>query len=291
LNQLHNECNSRVKYSTVCPICGDISRNEIVKGYEYAKDQYVIIDLAELEKLRASDEGKAIRIDCFVTPDQLDPIYFGETSYFLAPDGAAGQKPYALIKKVMEDRRLYCVARIVLHNKEQLVVIRVVDGVLCMTGLKYTTQVKSTDLFSDMIRDEAASKQELKLAEKLIVDTINDSFDLADYGDQYTERLQQLIQAKIEGKEVVATPSAEAPPVINLMDALKASVEQAKSRTGSPLKTASGPRTAKRPTRSKAVAAKKKSTDKAGSSATESLKDKLASAKKTQKSSGKKKTG
>ena len=113
LNQLHAECNSRVQYKTACPICGDIPRSEIVKGYEYAKDQYVVIDLEELEKLRAQDEGKAIRIDKFISPDQLDPIYFNDTSYYLVPDGAAGQKPYALLMKAMQDKSLYCVARIV----------------------------------------------------------------------------------------------------------------------------------------------------------------------------------
>ncbi len=207
---------------------------------------------------------------------------------FSTPDGAAGQKPYSLIKQVMEDQRLHCIARIVLHNKEQLVVIRVVDGVLCMTGLKYATQVKRTELFSDMIHDESSSKQELKLAEKLILDSTRESFDLADYGDTYTERLHQLIQAKIEGKEVVATPSTDSPPVINLMDALKASVEQAKSQGMSPLK--SGSRRSGSPSKPKASAAKKKPTSKE-STATESLKEKLASTKKTPRTGGKKKTG
>ncbi len=288
LNQLHQECNSRIKYSTVCPMCGDVSRNEIVKGYEYAKDQYVIIDLDELQKLRASDEGKAVRIDCFVTPQQLDSIYFGETSYFLAPDGVAGQKPYGLIRRVMTEKNLYCIARIVLHNKDQLVVIRVVDGVLCMTGLKYSTQVKSTDLFTEMIHDSDLSKDELRLAETLITDSVRDSFDLANYKDLYTERLQQLIQAKVEGREIVAAPTAEVPPVINLMDALKASVAQAKSHGTTPLK-ASGSQSA---AKAKNAATKSKGKKKASAStAAQGLQDKLSSPPKPRKSSGKKKTG
>lgn len=284
LNQLHHECNSRIKYSTVCPMCGDVSRDEIVKGYEYAKDQYVIIDLDELEKLRAKDEAKAVRIDCFVAPQDLDPIHFGETSYFLTPDGVAGQKPYSLIRKVMTDKNLYCIARIVLHNKDQLVVIRVVDGVLCMTGLKYATQVKSTSLFRDMIPQSELSKDELRLADTLITDSMRGPFDLADYKDVYTERLQQLIQAKVEGREIVAAPTAEVPPVINLMDALKASVAQARSQAAAPRK-AVGSRTTGR------AGGKSQTKQADDSAAAQKLQAKLASPPKPRKPGGKKKSG
>ena len=284
LNQLHAKCNSRVKYQTACPTCGEISRSDIVKGYEYAKDQYVVIDLDELEKLRAEDEGKAIRIDCFVSPEQIDPVYFSDTSYYLVPDGAVGQRPYALFVKAMQDKQLYCVARIVMHNKDQLVVVRAVDGMLCMTTLKFATQIKATELFKEELVETDVSKEEYKLAAKLIDDTTREAFDLASYPDIYTQRLTELIEAKVEGKEVVAAPVADAPPVINLMDALKASVEQAKTGT----RAASG---ANAPVKKKVAKVKRKKAAKKTSATTKALQDKLASGgkKKTQKRS--KKTG
>jgi DNA end-binding protein Ku len=238
LNQLHADCHSRIQLRTVCPSCGDVSRNDIVKGYEYAKDQYVVIDLDELENLRAEDEGKAIRIDRFIHPDQLDPLYFTETSYYLLPDGVAGQKPFALLCDAMQRKNLYCVANVVLHNKEQLVLVRPVDRVLCMTVLKHATQVKAASAFRDELGETRASKDEYKLAEALIDGTTADKFDIARYKDKYTDRLSQLIEAKVEGKELVASPRAEARPVINLMEALRASVEEIRAPQSKPAKIA-----------------------------------------------------
>ena len=295
LNQLHTECNCRVQYKTACPTCGDISRSEIVKGYEYAKDQYVVIDLDELEKLRAEDEGKAIRIDKFISPAQLDPIYFNDTSYYLVPDGAAGQKPYALLMKAMQDKSLVCVARIVLHNKDQLVVVRPVDGLMCMTSLKYTSQVKQADLFTEDIQDADISKEECRLAEKLIDDSVEKNFDLTSYNDAYTERLTQLIEAKIEGKEVVAAPAIDSPPVINLMDALRASVEQAQagsSRSSGRIKSAGAPLKKKVAKTKRQSVAKAKKPAKKTTQAGKALQGQLASSKpKKAKTRRKKKTG
>ncbi|MBP85832.1 MAG: hypothetical protein CMJ64_03805 [Planctomycetaceae bacterium] len=149
LNQLHSECNSRITQKLTCPLCGDIERSEIVKGYEYAKDQYVVVDLEELEKLREEDEGKAIKIDAFVAPESIDPIYFSESSYYLLPDNAAGQKPYELLHRSMSEKNIYCVANVVLHNKEQVVLVRPMDDLLCTTTLRYANQVKATSSFDD----------------------------------------------------------------------------------------------------------------------------------------------
>jgi DNA end-binding protein Ku len=227
LNQLCSKCHSRIRQKTVCPVHGELDRSEILKGYEYAKDQYVVIDLDELDRLRAEDEGKAIKIDAFVAPDQLDPIYFSESSYYLLPDGAAGQKPYALLHRAMLEKGLYCIAKLVLHSKEQLVLIRAIDDVLCMTTLRYAHQIKSTSAFADERAETSISEAEYALANTLIDETTASEFDLAAYHDEYTQRLTQLIDAKVTGKEIVAAPAAEAPSVINLMEALKASVAKA----------------------------------------------------------------
>ena len=259
LNQLHSECNSRIQQKVVCPNCGDISRDQIVKGYEYAKNQFVVIDLDELEKLRSQDESRAVRIESFISPEQIDPIYFSDTHYFLVPDGAVGHKPYSLILAAMQRKGLVCVARVVLHNKEQLVLVRPVDDLLCMTVLKYSSQVKAPTSFADEITASAISEDEYALAETLIDESTAADFDLSAFKDQYTERLTQIIEAKVSGEEVVtASTSDDAPQVVNLMEALKASVAKAQAAQGKP----ASPVTAKKPTKKAAPSAGSKKTTK-----------------------------
>ena len=278
LNQLHAECNSRIKQKITCPSCGEIPRDEIVKGYEYAKDQYVVIDLDELDKLRAVDDSRAIRIDTFVPPDAIDPIYYTDTVYYLLPDGTPGQKSYALLLKAMTEKELYCVANIVLFNKEQLVLVRPIDNLLSMTILKYSEKVKPASTFDGELVSHDISDAEMKLAETLINESTAEEFDLESYKDQYTDRLQQLIESKVNGEEIVAAPNVETPAVLSLMDALKASVEQAQTSSGSPIDN-------KAPTAKKVARTKKKGSASKKKSA-EKLSDQLASPKK--KKDGKK---
>src|SRR5262249_44438723 len=117
LNQLHAECHSRIQYKKVCPIHGEVKGDEIVSGYEYSKGQYVIVDPDELNKLRTEDE-KAIKIDTFVAPGTLDPVYYSGKGYYLVPDGPVGEKPYALLHQAMVEENRHAVAQIVLHGRE-----------------------------------------------------------------------------------------------------------------------------------------------------------------------------
>ena len=228
LNQLHEECHGRVRQKMVCPKCDvEVSRSDIVKGYEYAKDQYVVIDLDELEKLRSHDEGKSIRISKFVPPAALDSIYFSDTHYYLIPDGAGGQKSYSLLRNTLKEEALFGIGQIVLFNKEQLVAVRPLDNLICMTILKYATQMKAPDIFSDEVAESEITKEEYELAKTLIGQITADELDLNEYHDQYTERLNALIEAKVDGKEIVSSPSSDdAVPIVNLMDALKASISK-----------------------------------------------------------------
>ena len=234
LNQLHQECGSRIKLNTVCPGCGDISRKDIVKGYEFAKDQYVVIDLEELQKLRADDDSRAIRIHKFVSPNEVDPIYFSESSYFLVPDGVPGQKPFALLYEAMIRKELVCIAQIVLHNKEQLVLVRPFDDLLCMTVLRFAAQIKAIGQFTEEMTQHEISDEEFALAETLIKETTSDSFQIEEFQDEYTIKLQQLIDSKVEGRELVEPPSSAPTPAINLMEALKASVAQVRNTEAKP---------------------------------------------------------
>jgi DNA end-binding protein Ku len=288
LNQLHAECNSRINLKTSCPSCGEISRKDIVKGYEFAKNQYVVIDLDDLEKLRTKDETRAIRIEKFIEPTKLDPIYLSESSYYLVPDGAPGQKPYALLREAMERKGLVSIAHIVLHNKEQLALVRPVDGLLCMTLLRFATQLKNTDQFSEEIVEFEISKEEFKLAETLIAETTTDEFNIHEYSDVYTERLTKLIETKVEGKELVQPPDVETQPVINLMDALKASVAQVQDASPEFKRNAT-------PTKKKVAKVKKKPASKpskkAQSKSEKVLAEKLAAPKKKKAAQRKKKSG
>lgn len=226
LNQLHEECKSRIKYQKVCPQHGEVSSADIVKGYEFAKDQYVIIDEDELDDLR-SESDKAINIDSFVAPEQVDMLHLTGKTYYLAPDGPVGQKPYCLLLEAMKDEKLISVAQVVMHGREQLVMLRPLGKLICMEVLAFKDQVKDPVDFEEEVDDADYTPDELELTKKLIEATKNDDFDIAVFENVYHDKLKELIEAKIEGKEIVAKPEESPEQVINLMDALKASVAQA----------------------------------------------------------------
>jgi len=229
LRQLHRECNSPIKYQKTCPIHGEVSAGDIVSGYEYSKGQYVVIEPEEIDKMR-TEADKAVNIDGFVSPDVVDPLYLTGSTYYLLPEGAVGQKPYALLHKGMVDENRFAIAQTVLFRREHVVVLRPVGKVIGMSTLFFENQVKVGDSFADELTQPEVSPEELKLAKTLIGASALEDFDLAKYKDTYNEKLTALIHAKVEGREIVAPPAAEGPKVINLMDALKQSLEEAKRK-------------------------------------------------------------
>ena len=255
LNQLHEECNSRIRYKKVCPIHGEVSNDEIVSGYEYAKGQYVVVEGNELDKLR-TESDRAINIDTFISPDELNPIYYDGRTYYLVPDTPVGHKPYAVLYKALEDENKYGVAQVVFSGKEQLVLIRPYEGLLTMTMLHFDHQIRKPAAFRDEVIESDVSAQELKLAKMLIEASTTDKFDFAAYEDLYTKKLTELIEAKVEGKEVVAPPAEEETQVINLMDALRQSVAKAKREPAA--KTLRKPGKKMAPSRRPAAAAARK---------------------------------
>jgi DNA end-binding protein Ku len=229
LRQLHRECNSPIKYQKTCPIHGEVSAGDIVSGYEYSKGQYVVIEPEEIDKMR-TEADKAVNIDGFVSPDVVDPLYLTGSTYYLLPEGAVGQKPYALLHKGMVDENRFAIAQTVLFRREHVVLLRPVGKVIGMSTLFFENQVKVGDSFADELTQPEVSPEELKLAKTLIGASALEDFDLAKYKDTYNEKLTALIHAKVEGREIVAPPAAEGPKVINLMDALKQSLEEAKRK-------------------------------------------------------------
>jgi DNA end-binding protein Ku len=228
LHQLHAKTHARIQYKKFAPEVGEVSGDQIVKGYEYAKGQYVIIDEEELDKLR-TESDKSIRIDGFIKAEQLSSLYLGGRTYYLTPDGPVGQKPYSLLLKRMQANGVSAVAEVVISQKEQVVLVRPLDGVLAMTVLIRKDEVKPASAFKDEVAESEASEAEVSLADTLIQASLLKDFDYARYKDVYKEKLTRLIQLKIEGKEVVQVHDPEEPKIINLMEALKRSVAEAQA--------------------------------------------------------------
>lgn len=232
LNQLHSACHSRIKYQKVCPAHGEVRQDEIVSGYEFAKDQYVVIDPGEIEKLRKPSE-KAIQIDAFVKPDAIDDRFFSGRTQYLLPEGAPAFKPYALLHRALVETDRHAFAKVVLGGKQQLVVVRPLENLLAMSFLNYASELKPVDDFRDESPTVEVNPKELELAKSLTKSLAVDDFHLAAYADDYTQKLMQLIEAKQKGEEIVSSASAEAaaPHVSNLMEALQLSLAQAKKTT------------------------------------------------------------
>jgi len=241
LNQLHSKCNSRIRYQKVCPIHGEVPNDEIISGYEYSKGQYVVIDKEERDALRTKSE-KAINIDKFIPPSAVDPLYYDGRNYFLVPDGPVGQKPYALLCQAMAEENRCALAQAALSGRDQLMLLRAADGMLTMSVLNYEGQLKKSTAFEDEVPDVSVTADELRLARTLIQGTSDDQPDFSQYKDTYTERLTEVIEAKIAGQEVVAPPPEEEVQVVNLMDALRESVARAKAGGKPPKKVAGSSR-------------------------------------------------
>jgi DNA end-binding protein Ku len=231
LHQLHAKTLTRIQYKKFAPEVGEVSSEEIVKGYEYDKGQYVIIEEDEIDKLR-TESDKSIRIDGFVTPDAVSSIYLGGRTYYLTPDGPVGQKPYNLLMKSMQTNGVGAIAEVVISQKEQVVLVRPIDGLLAMTVLNRKDEVKAASSFKDEVSDTPLTEAEISLTDTLIKASMIKNFDFGRYRDVYKEKLTKLIQMKIEGKEVVQVRDPEEPKIINLMEALKRSVAEAQAAGG-----------------------------------------------------------
>jgi DNA end-binding protein Ku len=235
LNQLHVDCHSRIQYKKTCPIHGEVSNDAIVSGYEHAKGQYVVVDTSELDKLRSEDD-KAIKIDTFIPAGELDPIYASGKVYYLVPDGPVGQKPYALLHQGMVEAKREAIAQVVMHGREQLVLLRPVGRLIAMEVLNHENEVVKPSAFEEEVPPVELQPQELKLARTLIDASTSKKPDLAAYKDTYMEKLTKLIEMKVAGQEIVAPPVHEQAQIINLMDALRESVAQAQKKEAKPPK-------------------------------------------------------
>jgi DNA end-binding protein Ku len=240
LNQLHGCCKSRIKYKKTCPLHGEVAQSDIVSGYEFATDQYVVVDPDELDKLR-TESDKAIQIDAFIRTGTLDAIYANGKSYYLVGDGPVAQKGYAVLWRGMVEEKRQAIAQVVMHGKEQIVWLRPLDGLIVMTQLSYDGQVtKPAALVEEPCKTEVVP-EEMQLLRTLMAACTPEKFDLAKYQDRYTAKLTQLIEAKVAGQEIVAAPASQPGPVINLVEALQQSLAAADKATGGESSTSKTP--------------------------------------------------
>ncbi|NUW35208.1 Ku protein [Nonomuraea sp. SMC257] len=234
-HQVHREDGGRIRYKRVCTVDGEeVPYSDIAKGYELAGGEMVVLSDEDFEDLPLST-SRRIDVLQFTPAEQIDPIYFAK-AYYLEPD-AQGSKPYVLLRDALESSGQVAVVKVALRQRESLATLRVRDGVFVLETMLWPDEIRKPD-FEFLEEDIEVRPQELKMAESLIT-TMESDFDPTEYRDAYREALQQVIEAKVEGREVVAPQEAEEEggPAVDLMAALRASVEAAKrERGGEPAK-------------------------------------------------------
>ena len=229
---LHAKCGNRIRQQRVCPVDNEVvERDQLVKGYEFAKDQYVRVTDDELKALEG-EASEAIEISEFVPLSKVDPIYF-ERSYYLGPD-KGGEKAYRLLTDTMTEVGKVALAKFVMRGKENLVIVRAAQKGLMMHTMYFANEVRN---FEEIPKGESAkiTDAETSLAIRLIDELSNNEFEPEKYHDEYSERVLNLVNEKAEGKEItLAQPVAQRGQVIDLMAALKESLEKTGPRQKRP---------------------------------------------------------
>jgi DNA end-binding protein Ku len=219
-NQLHKECHSRLKQPLFCPTCNRmVERTEIVRGYEYEKDQYVLFSDEEMEKVQPAS-ARTMEILEFVRMAEVDPLHY-DASYFATPE-EAGQKAYHLLMKAMEETGYVAIAKLCMHQREYTVVVRPRAKGLTLHTMYYVNEIRQVEEYGQTDKVEV-KEQEKKLARQLI-ESLAAEFEPQKYHDEFQKRQKELIEAKLAGKEVAAAPQPHLAPVIDLMEALKKSL-------------------------------------------------------------------
>jgi DNA end-binding protein Ku len=224
-HQVHREDGGRIRYRRVCTKDGEeVPYSDIAKGYELPSGEMVVLTDEDFENLPLTT-SRRIDVMLFAPMEQVDPIYFNK-SYYLEPEGQGG-KPYVLLRDALESSGKVAIVKIALRQRESLATLRVRDGVFVLETMLWPDEVREVE-FSFLEEDVDIRPQELQMASSLI-DSMAGDFDPTEYKDAYREALQEVIDAKIEGKELVsAAPEEEAPAAADLLSALRASVEAAK---------------------------------------------------------------
>jgi DNA end-binding protein Ku len=225
-NQLHRECQTRIQQKRWCPTCQvEVPNTDLVKGYEFEKGKYVVLDEEDLNKVRP-ESTRVINVVQFADASMIDPVYV-ERPYYLAPDGAVAGEAFAVIREGMAGKA--AVGKVALYGREYLVAIQPRENGLVMYTMRHATEVRSMSAIDELKSVPAKMKpDEVRLA-KQVIGNFETGGDLSQYKDDYQVELKKIIDAKIEGKEVVGPPEEETPKVVNLMEALRQSLDRVSS--------------------------------------------------------------
>lgn len=251
---LHRECATPIKQKRWCPTHDrEVTQDEIVRGFEIAKGQFVIVEDAELEAIERADDSRSIEITRFVPAGDVDPIFFDRT-YFLVPGGQPAQRrPYVLLLEAMRETETAAIGRFVRSGRESLCLVRAKGDALALETLFLSADVYSQAEIEEAVEETGVKDPELALARQ-VIESLSGQFDAAELQSDYRRDLRALLEAKLAGEEVAAPPpAAEEAPVVDLMEALRRSVEEARGAKGGDAKKPASKRPA-----SKGPAARKK---------------------------------
>jgi DNA end-binding protein Ku len=254
---LHRDCGSPIKQKRFCPVHErDLGPDEIVKGWEVAKGQFVVVEDEEIEALQNQDDSRSIEISSFVDASQVDPIFFDRT-YFLVPAQApAARRPYVLLLNAMRESGMAALGRFVQQGREKLCLIRPKGDALALETLFLSADVYSQAEIEEAVDETSVKGPELALAQQ-VIESLSGDFDPADLQSDYRRDLKALLEAKLAGEELaVPEPVAAAAPEVDLMEALRRSVEEARQGKTPAAAKKKAPAKTKASTRPKKTAAR-----------------------------------
>ena len=230
---LHRECGTPIKQKRYCPVHErDVEADELVKGWEFAKGQFVLVEESDLEAV-ALQRSQSVDIVRFVPVDQVDPIYF-DRAYYLAPAGPEAQRrPYVLLLRAMQDAGMAAVGKFVLWGKENLCLIRPLGESLVLETLYFAEDIRPRAEIDEAVEETDVKDPELAMARQLVESLVGD-FDPEDYQNEYRNELRAMLEAKVAGQEIARPEPAPEAPVVDLMEALKQSVAQAQKGKDKP---------------------------------------------------------
>ena len=242
-NQLHGECQTRIQQKRWCPHCNrEVPNSEIVKGYEFEKGHYVVLSEEDFDKVR-TESTRVINLVQFADESSIDPMYVDRT-YYLAPDGGIAGDAFAVMRDGMAGK--VGVGKLALYGREYLVAVRPHGRGIVMHTLHHAAEIRSMDAVDELTSVPSSVKpDEIKLARQ-VIEMFEAPLDLQDYKDEYREGLQAIIDAKIKGQEIVAPVAEEAPKVVNLMEALRKSLDAVNTKKKTPAKATVAKPAAKR---------------------------------------------
>jgi DNA end-binding protein Ku len=220
-NQLHKECHSRLRQPLFCPTCNrNVERSEIVKGYEYEKDQYVLFSEEELDKIEPPS-AHVMEILEFVKLSDMDPLYF-DSSYYISPEDA-GLKAYHLLMKAMEESGYGAIAKLTMHQREHIVIVRPGTHGLTLHTMFYSNEIRAAEVLST---DKIELREQEKTLARQLIQSLAVDWEPQKFRDQYMENVRSMIDAKLKGREVTEIAQPHMAPVIDLMEALKKSLAE-----------------------------------------------------------------